>query len=170
MTTRASTLPGSKLVLLLVTTLPPVVWSLKTRSLLVLDAGIAKYFLPNFASNGRHSAWIFHHSKISVVELQMGRDSYVEHSFLKSLKLLAVFDFLLSRFLNLEVGDSSISVKLESLSSICAELVLTDLLTFSSRYFLVSSSLLNWSRWIPLNFRSITSYHNYYILIDPLFL
>ena len=30
----------------------------------------------------------------------MGRDSYVEHS------LLAVFNFLLSRFLSLEVGDS----------------------------------------------------------------
>ena len=86
------------------------------------------------------------------------------------LDLLAVFDFLLSRFLSLEVGDSSISVKLESLSSICAELVLTDLLTFSSRYSLVSSSLLNWSRWIPLNFGSITSYHNFYILLDPLFL
>ena len=36
----------------------------------------------------------------------MGRDSYVEHSFLKSLKLLVVFNFLLSRFLSLEVGDS----------------------------------------------------------------
>ena len=127
MTTRASTLPGYKLVLLLVTTLPP---ALKTWSLLVLDAGMAKYFLANFESNGRHSAWIFHHSKISIVELQMGRDSYVEHSFVKSLKLLAVFDFLLSRFLSLEV-------KLESISLICAELVLTVLLTLSSRYSLV---------------------------------
>ena len=131
------TLPRSRLFLLLVTTLPP---ALKTRSLLVLDAGIAKYFLANFASNGRYSEWIFHHSKMSVVELQMGSDSYVEHSLLKALKLVLVFDFLLSRFLSLEVGDSSISCKLESLSSICAVLVLTDLLTFSLRYSLVSSS------------------------------
>ena len=136
-------MPGSRLVLLLVTTRPP---ALNTLSLLVLDAGIAKYFLANLASNGRHSACTFHHSKTSVVELQMGRDSYVEHSFLKSLKLVVVFDFLLSRFLSLEVGESSISFKLESLSSIYAELVLIDLLTFSSRYSLVSSSLLNWSR------------------------